>query len=167
MKSNILRQVSAGLFGVGLLAALPANAAIDTKIYPGSMCKPATSALSYTVTGSTSYSSFTQNYPGRTGVACPIVRDEWGKTTPAAAYVNVYDPDTNDYVWCALYSSNSTAGTISYNSAISDTAFKGNTMLIMSTSTGTNYLDTLTMVCNLNQNAKIYSYDIDEAIQID
>jgi hypothetical protein len=142
------------------------SAQVDSKIFPGSMCKPGSSAISYNVVHSPD-SAYWQNYNARVQVVCPVVRDRVLSTTAAAAYLSVYDAVSNGFVWCALYSANSVGGTISYGYDSTSDPFVGNTTLIMSTGVGSGWYDAITVVCNLDYNDRIYSYNIDEALQQD
>lgn len=150
---------------LGLSLAAPAGAAQDTKIYPGSVCKPATSAISYTLTSVNNYVAYTQNNGVRSGVVCPIVRDQVLGTSAASAYVRVYDPTTAGFAWCGLYAANDVAGTISYGQDSTTDAYLGVSTLVMETVTGSGWYDALTVKCNLDHNSKIYSFDIDETVQ--
>lgn len=163
-----MRSVVAGTLGlIGALSSVTAGAAVDSKIYPGSMCKVANSAWGSTTTG-TGYAGYLQNYAGVVGVTCPVVRDQAQGTTPASAWVSVYDPTTTWNVWCQLYSSNSLAGTIAYSTGSTTDPFKGNDVLIMSNvATGNGWWDSLNIKCSLPENAKIYSYNVDETVQTD
>lgn len=165
MKIATKYALAGALSLLGLIATTPAGAAQDTKIYPGSVCKPATSAISYTLTSVSNYVAYTQNNPGRAGVVCPLVRDQVLGTSAASAYVRVYDPNTTGFAWCGLYAANDVAGTISYGYDSTTDAFAGTTTLVMETATGSGWYDALTVKCNLDQNSKIYSFDIDETVQ--
>jgi len=95
------------------------------------------------------------------------VRDRVTKTDAASVWVNVYDPSTADGLWCGLFAADSVGGTISYGSATTDNAYKGDQVLSMSTATGTGWWDSLTLVCNVDQNGRVYAYNVDEALQVD
>lgn len=161
-----LRGIVAGTLGLlGALSSTNVGAAVDSKIYPGSMCKPANSAVS-SITYSTSYAGYLQNYAATVGVTCPVVRDQIADTTPASAWVSIYDSATTSNVWCALYAANSVAGTVDYTAAVTTDAFKGNDVLTMTNvATGSGWFDTLNVKCSAPENTRIYSYAVDETVQ--
>jgi hypothetical protein len=131
------------------------------------MCKPANSTVTSITTGA-SDSGYLQNYNLTVGVTCPVVRDQVTGKTPASAWVSIYDPSTTNNVACYLYSSNSTAGTISFGSAFTSNAFKGTEVLqIMNIPTGTGWWDTLNVSCVVAPGGKIYAYNVDETLQTD
>ena len=150
-----------------LLPALSAGAAVDSKIYSGSTCKPGNSALGYILNSPGTNANYLQNYPGRIGVMCPVVRDRVTTADPASVWVNIYDPSSADGLWCGFFASDSVGGTISYGSSTTGNAFVGDQILSMSTPTGTNWWDSLTLVCNVDQNGKVYAYNVDESPQVD
>ncbi len=149
------------------LLTVSANAAVDSKIYSGSTCKPGNSVLGYIFNSPGTAANYIQNYAGRIGVLCPVVRDRVTTTDAASVWVNVYDPSTADGLWCGFFASDQVGGTISYGSSTTDNAFVGSQVISMSTPTGTGWWDSLTLVCNVDQNGKIYAYNVDEALQID
>jgi hypothetical protein len=161
-----LKGILAGTLGLlGALSSVNADAAVDSKIYPGSMCRVANSTVG-SITYSTSSTGYLQNYPGTVGVSCPVVRDQIAGTTPASAWVSIHDAASTSSVWCALYSANSVAGTISYKSDWTSDAFKGDVVLVMTNvPTGSGWWDSLNIKCSVPENARLYSYAVDETIQ--
>jgi hypothetical protein len=162
------KGIVVGALMLGAFASTPARAAVDSKVYPGSMCKMANSSLSSGVYSSTNYSAYLQNYAATIGVTCPVVRDQLQDTTPASAWVSVYDPTTTGNIWCGLYSVNSVAGTISYAAGVTTDPFKGNDVVILSSvPTGSGWWDSLNIKCSLPESSRIYSYNVDETVQTD
>lgn len=162
------RSMLAGALGLlTALSAVGAHAVFDAKIYPGSMCKPGTSAISYTLTGSSNLSSYKNNHGAQVGVACPIVREYWEGTGPAVAYVGVHVPSTTSRVWCAIFQANSSANTVSYGSDITPAGVTGRHEIVVSTPMTPGYFDALVLKCDVDPNGKIYSYNVDESTATD
>ena len=150
---------------VGFLAFPGTSLAqLDSKIYPGSLCKPAASWIDYNTEGG-GYTTFVQYYAARVGVACPVVRDQVLGTSNATVFMSVYDSSSTGFVWCGLYSVDHLGGSTSYGTASTTAIFVGKTYLNATVPTKSSWYSTLSLECDLDQNAKIYVYEVDETVQ--